>query len=342
MTDNIHLGKNINTEVPIEAVSSFSNYAQVVNIFESFEYDAVGIANIEKIDTSVIPKPVTLQYEPDEVIVSIEALKLSTVEIKSKTQRQPEDLLLNKNSAELSECYYLPYYINSKTGDYINFKLRKNELSWEDVITYVDLSLDHEFYTNIDGITNPNSLSVLVNKYNQLPSDYVPGNLEEITSKYSSGSLSLRSDARMAFEAMCRIAGSEGVHLKAISAFRSFSYQASLYLKKKTSSMTLEEYQKERDRVSARAGHSEHQTGLAVDINSMEQSFGNTTTGKWIADNSYKYGFILRYPRGKEVITGYDYEFWHFRYLGPALAKSVYDSGLSYDEFYIKNIIPFM
>jgi LAS superfamily LD-carboxypeptidase LdcB len=98
----------------------------------------------------------------------------------------------------------------------------------------------------------------------------------------------------------------------------------------------IDEYRTERDKVSARPGHSEHQTGMAVDINDLEQTFENTVEGRWLSLNAWKFGFILRYPKGRESITGYDYEPWHFRYLGSDLAEAVYCSGLTYDEFYVR------
>ena len=87
------------------------------------------------------------------------------------------------------------------------------------------------------------------------------------------------------------------------------------------------------DTYSARPGHSEHQTGLAMDINNASDAFNNTPEAKWIAANCWKYGFILRYPQGKQNITGYKYESWHVRYLGNDLAKEVYNSGLTLEEF---------
>ena len=93
-------------------------------------------------------------------------------------------------------------------------------------------------------------------------------------------------------------------------------------------------------KVSAREGHSEHQTGLAVDINSVSESFAKTKEGKWLANNSYKFGYILRYPKGKEDITGYSYEPWHFRYVGVKVATAVYESGLTFDEFHAMYIEP--
>ena len=83
----------------------------------------------------------------------------------------------------------------------------------------------------------------------------------------------------------------------------------------------------EADTYSARPGHSEHQTGLAFDLNTIDDSFANTAEGKWINDNCYRYGLILRYPKGKEEITGYQYESWHLRYVGKELAQKLYNNG---------------
>jgi len=245
-----------------------------------------------------------------------------------------EEILRIQYSAELSENCLLPFFDKLKESQYINFKLNHSNCSWEEVITFVNIGLDNEFYTNVHCVLNPNGLTVLVNKYNQLSSSYLPGDLEVIDHRFNSSSLLLRHDAREAFELMCHEAGEQGVYLEAISTFRSYTYQKEVYYRKMTSDITLEAYQAERDRVSARAGFSEHQTGLAVDINDLEQTFEDTPEGKWLAQNSYRYGFILRYPKGKEAITGYDYEPWHFRYLGLELAEAVYHSCLTYDEFY--------
>lgn len=191
-----------------------------------------------------------------------------------------------------------------------------------------------EFYRNIHKITNTDSLTVLVNKFNQLGDDYVPKDLEVINSYFNPEGLMLRHDARIAFEIMGCDALKDGIRLIAISTYRSYYYQWKVYLKNITPYISIEEYRAVRDRVSARPGHSEHQTGLALDLNDLEQTFENTPEGKWLAKNSYRYGFILRYPKCKEDITGYDYEPWHYRYLGRDLAEHVYYSNLTYDEFH--------
>lgn len=240
------------------------------------------------------------------------------------------------NSDESPMYYQIPFYDNPKEERYINYKKEHQSYRWEEVITYVNLGLDYEFYSNVQNISNPFSLEVLVNKYNRLPGNYTPADLEMIKPCFNTGGLVLRHDARISFEIMCDAAAEVGILLEAISTFRSFIYQNQVYLKNFTQELDISEYQLIRDKVSARAGHSEHQTGLAVDINDLEQTFEATPEGRWLAANSNRYGYILRYPKGKEHITGYDYEPWHFRYIGLKIADKVYHSGLTYDEYYAR------
>lgn len=160
--------------------------------------------------------------------------------------------------------------------------------------------------TYIDGI-------LVVNKTYALPADYNPG---------------VNADAQAAFDRMQADAAAEDLNIYISSGFRSYDYQAGLYQR-----YVDKDGKAEADRYSARAGHSEHQTGLAFDLNSIDESFANTKEGKWVNLNCYKYGFIIRYPSDKEDITGYKWEPWHIRYLGEETAKSVYDSGLCLEEY---------
>lgn len=247
-----------------------------------------------------------------------------------------DENLKEQYKAALSIISLLPFYDKSKKEQYIEYKIKNRDYSWVDVITYVNIGLNKNFYDEINRITDPDSLMVLVNKYNQLNENDIPRDLEKIDSKFNPEGLMLRHEARIAFEEMCSDAFKEGIHLEAISTYRSYYYQWKVYLNNITQYIPIEDYRAERDKVSARPGHSEHQTGLAIDINDLEQTFEETPEGRWLAENSYQYGFILRYPKGKEAITGYDYEPWHFRYLGKDLAQAVYYSKLTYDEYYAR------
>ena len=116
------------------------------------------------------------------------------------------------------------------------------------------------------------------------------------------------------------------------SSYRSYSEQDETWLTRKKAYGT-----EKADQYAARAGYSEHQTGLALDINQFnttEKDFENTPAFTWLSNNAYKYGFILRYPEGKENITGYSYESWHYRYVGKDVAKKITDEGITFDEYY--------
>lgn len=160
--------------------------------------------------------------------------------------------------------------------------------------------------TKVNGVYYINGI-LIANKTYALPSSYAPGGLTKETNA--------------AFSKMQADAAKEGINLKIISGYRSYSKQQSTYNR-----YVNRDGKSAADRYSARPGHSEHQTGLAFDVNSLEQSFGNTKEGKWLSANCYKYGFILRYPQGKEAITGYMYEPWHFRYIGDEASK-LYNNG---------------
>lgn len=158
---------------------------------------------------------------------------------------------------------------------------------------------------------------LIANKTYDLPSNYNPGDL--------------LPEFKLAFQNMKDGAKKEGISLTVVSGFRSYSYQKTLY-----NNYVNRDGKAAADRYSARPGHSEHQTGLAADLNQVSDTFGETKAGKWLAANCWKYGFILRYPKGKESITGYMYESWHFRYIGDTdLAKQLYNNGnwLALEEY---------
>lgn len=201
------------------------------------------------------------------------------------------------------------------------------ELYPADIVIQVNMGLDRPFYTQVQTAAEPDSLTVLVNKYNILPDDYVPA-LEALGADYGGGSL--RPEAAQAFRAMADAAKEEGVSLRSVSAYRSYQTQQSTY-----GGYLRGASQAYVDTFSARAGHSEHQTGLAVDINvaTRRAGFENTPAFAWLKEHCAEYGFILRYGEGKEEITGYHFEPWHYRYVGVEVARACTDQGLAYEEY---------
>lgn len=164
----------------------------------------------------------------------------------------------------------------------------------------------------VSGITYINGI-MLVNKTHPIPADYNPGLNNQAYQAY----LKLKADAE-----------SLGYDMPLLSGFRSYETQRGLY------NRYVATYgQAEADTFSARPGTSEHQTGLAMDVGMIEDWYGDTAAGQWLAANCHKYGFIIRYPQGKQHITGYKYEPWHIRYLGVDVATAVYNSGLTLEEY---------
>lgn len=169
---------------------------------------------------------------------------------------------------------------------------------------------------------------ILVNKTNRLDKNYIPNDLVKLERKYSTKECFLRKKANKAFTKLCKSAHKNNLNIKAISCFRSFEYQKNLYINYiKEMGFTKASF------ASAKPGCSEHQTGLAVDINLDNDSFDLTKEAKWLKNNAYKFGFILRYPKGKESITGYKYEPWHYRYIGKKVAKIIYQNNLTLEEY---------
>ena len=143
----------------------------------------------------------------------------------------------------------------------------------------------------------------------------------------------LNKEAYAAFQKLVDAGEKEGYHIRNNSAYRSYNTQSGLYNNYKNSNgLTWA------DKWSARPGHSEHQTGLALDVGVKNEyslgKFESSPEFTWMKNNAHLYGFILRYPKGKEYITGYGYEPWHYRYVGVDVATYIYENNITYEEYY--------
>ncbi len=218
---------------------------------------------------------------------------------------------------------------------YISYHEKNPNLSMEDVITRVNIGLDQDYYTHTKESPYLNQVYILSNKYITL-SDYVPENLEKVSSSCSTGTRYLVREARLAFEEMCADAKKEGYTINAMSTYRSYEYQVGLYQR-----YVDQDGVEKADTYSARPGFSEHQTGLVADVDNRKTAYTSFDTTKeytWMQNNAYKYGFILRYPKGKEDITGYTYESWHYRYVGKEIASYIQENHITFDEYYVRFI----
>jgi D-alanyl-D-alanine carboxypeptidase len=196
--------------------------------------------------------------------------------------------------------------------------------------------LDNDFYKDIKYVY-PTNYDFIVNKNNKLSENYVPSDLEQISLEYSCDNKYLRKIAKKNFEEMAKDAKLNGFNIVAVSTYRSYEYQKNLYEK-----YLLNDPEEIVNTYSARPGHSEHQTGLAIDITSLEHPYiNNTETSfdkspeyEWLKNNAHKYGFIIRYPDEKFNITGFKDEENHIRYVGPIVAAKIYNENITLEEYY--------
>ncbi|BDG39422.1 D-Ala-D-Ala carboxypeptidase VanY [Geobacillus sp. 44B] len=197
-----------------------------------------------------------------------------------------------------------------------------------------------EVHNGMKVIMNPDNILVLVNKEQSLPSTYKPNDLVVPRVPFSFAEKNvdkryMRAEAAAALEALFAAARKEGIDLVAASGYRSYVRQQAIF--------TEEVKEKGREKAVqavALPGQSEHQTGLAMDITSpsvdyaLTTAFGETKEGKWVAEHAHEYGFIIRYPKGKEAVTGYQYEPWHLRYVGKKAAKVIFERNITLEEYF--------
>ncbi len=190
----------------------------------------------------------------------------------------------------------------------------------------------NHFYKNIKKVKNPDSIDVLVNKNHQLDKNYIPNDLVKLSLICANEDKFLRQEAALNFEEMCLEARKQGYKIIAVSSYRSYFYQEELY---NYYVRTLGE--KKALEASAKPGHSEHQTGLVIDIEGSIGKYSDFETTEefiWMKENAYKYGFILRYPKNKKNITGFKYEPWHYRYVGKDVAKIIHENNITLEEYH--------
>ena len=221
----------------------------------------------------------------------------------------------------------------TKDQDFFKYKGVEG-YKYDNIVAQVNTRAVDTPYENPTNTDLSKGYAILVNKYNSLGIEYEPDDLVDIPIKYYYGSAKkIRQEAYDAFVEMWEAANQEGIYLVIVSAYRNGADQKEAYdyyanLKGTTYA----------DSIAARPGFSEHQTGLALDIyskgNTVAETFKDSNAYKWLINNCYKYGFILRYPEAKSTLTGYNYESWHYRYVGKELAQKVHDEGITYDEYY--------
>lgn len=251
-----------------------------------------------------------------------------------KENTQEVKTVKKKQTPEIS------FYHQEYKERYDTYQKAHQDLSKKEVITLVNMNRDFDFYQKIIKQENPNALNTLVNKYYQLDETYEPSDLVEInTNAGTYGSSYSKHTARKVvyddFQALKQACTNKGFELYVTSGYRSTAWQKEIY------NHMVETYSVERaDETCSRPGHSEHTTGLGLDIALDQYKYEeveNHPQYQWFLSQLSNYGFILRYPKDKENLTGYSYEAWHIRYVGKELAQKIEKSGLTFDEYYARH-----
>ena len=326
-------------------VNAGESFNENLEAIQDFKYIKNSYSNIYADDEKLKEIEDTISYIEDNLSSEIsDEVKGIILDLKSKindlsasNERELEEYfnsihdssLNNFNEDEIAKVNNLTSEYNTLFGEK-NYKLAKSKL--DELSSYVNETKKAVNLRNINKIYEEKSSEdaslrepkyingiLIANKEYGLPDDFAPGE---------------SSEAREAFEQMKSDAAKEGIYLNAFSTYRSYWSQYTLY-----NSYVSNYGQDPTDTFSAKPGFSEHQTGLAFDIGGVDRSlwaeddFKYTDEAKWLKENCTKYGFILRYPEGKEWITGYMYESWHFRYIGVEHSKNFENSDLTLEEY---------
>lgn len=267
----------------------------------------------------------------------INKLGYSLEETKKLIEILPEErlnfILENKYNDTYYQIVNQKYYIEKNFDKYVEYKTYHEDTSYEDVIAIVNVHANIGWYNETFESNTEDDYLVLVNKFYYLNKDYERNDIQNISLAYSYHGNSASTIVIEQFEKMRDdVEEKLGVRLMVNSSYRSYKDQEEVYNNFKNISLQYA------DSYAARPGHSEHQTGLSIDITSLEHpninEFKESTEYAWLKENCHKYGFILRYPENKEHITGYNTESWHFRYVGEKVAKQIYEENITFDEYY--------
>ena len=336
---NIKLIDNLNIEVN-STITNLDLIKDTSNCNIISEEEKIDTSKLGKKDINILIKDKNNKEHNYPISINIVDTKVPTIEYKdylTTTLGNEIDLLENvsvtDNSNEDIDVSIEGDYSFDKVGIYKLYYVAKdssgNVCKKEFTLEVEDSNMVGNNTDNIIEFTTSKGFSgitkngvtyidgvLVVNKTYSLPDDYGNG---------------LTSTTTNAFYKMQAASKLENLNIYLSSGFRSYSTQDRIY-----NNYVARDGKMAADTYSARPGYSEHQSGLAFDVNQINDTFNDSAEAKWLANNCYKYGFILRYPKGKEDITGYKYESWHFRYVGVELATKLYNNGnwITLEEYF--------
>lgn len=275
----------------------------------------------------------TNEYKLLEKGYSLEDTKTIFAKL-SETEQQK--LIDNDKDDKIISLLEQKYFLEKNLEDYKEYINKNNETDYAKVISIVNVHANHKWY-QLELNTNEDlEMLMNVNKFYALSETYTPENLKNIDLTYAydeEGKNKLIDYAYDKFLELWQAANDQGFYLMVTSSYRDYESQKEIYDYRVS---TWGE--RKADETAARPGHSEHQTGLVIDMTSktepLADSFTDSKAYEWLKENAYKYGFIERYPEGKTYLTGYNPESWHWRYVGLEAAKTMHDEDITFDEYY--------
>lgn len=275
----------------------------------------------------------TNEYKLLEKGYSLEDTKTIFAKL-SETEQQK--LIDNDKDDKIISLLEQKYFLEKNLEDYKEYINKNNETDYAKVISIVNVHANHKWY-QLELNTNEDlEMLMNVNKFYALSETYTPENLKNIDLTYAygeEGENKLIDYAYDKFLELWQAANDQGFYLMVTSSYRDYESQKEIYDYRVS---TWGE--RKADETAARPGHSEHQTGLVIDMTSktepLADSFTDSKAYEWLKENAYKYGFIERYPEGKTYLTGYNPESWHWRYVGLEAAKTMHDEDITFDEYY--------
>ena len=296
-------------------------YLKYVDLYKDVNYlKLFNLINNKDIDINKIDKYIELLKEYndiDAIIIYVNNYSNS-------------DIKLNKTTLSfINEKYFINDYLER----YLKYYENNKQLSFKEIVTRINSNLDYKFYENSKLADLTKGMYALVNKFNYLESNFVPNDLETVSYTYAINNTKLNKVALENFIKMYNDAKLENINFKITTAYRDYNFQSILY-----NNYVNSDGKDLADTYSARPGYSEHQLGYSFDLTNEEYAdfseFEYTDEFKWLKENAYKYGFILRYPKDKEYITGYVFESWHYRYVGTDISTYIHENDITYEEYY--------
>ena len=228
------------------------------------------------------------------------------------------------------------YFLEKNLNRYLAYIEEEEEENLTDVVAIVNVNADYKWYEEEFETDTSLNEQMIVNKFYALSEDYTPENLVSIPLDYSYGTEGENQLIEYAYDKfldLWQAAHDEGFYLMVTSSYRDYASQKEIYDYRKAT-----QGERKADETAARPGHSEHQTGLVVDMTSTTEpsatDFSESEAYKWLKEHAHEFGFIERYPEGKTYLTGYSPESWHWRYVGIEAATVMHEENITYDEYY--------